>query len=530
MTPDLRKMDEVVKRHLPVAPTQATESAGARVLDRLRSMSDQAIDEAFEDDFADARPVRRIPWRPIGLAAAAAVIFVFPLLPGADHVYTTTDTGRHITLSDGSRVEMRAQSELSVDRADDGLRIRLDRGGIIVHAARQRTGHLYVETKDVAVSVVGTVFLVNAGEEGSRVAVIEGEVRVQQGGTAKKLLPGEQVSTNPRMETRDVRDVIAWSRNSVALLALLQQSAVVPAPLAPQVVTEPRDEFEVASIRPRPSLGGGGRGTGGSPCVGRGEIDPRRFVVTNTTLHNLIGWAYGVNCLGDSDGLSGGPGWIRSDRFDLEARMPDGFPSYTMIQVRAGNAPRLQSMLQVLLADRFKLVVRREMTERSIYVLTATATPRLTASKDGDEEAARGGFVSVPTAPGTATLTGMRDEATNVSFFSQRNASGQEYARLQGKRFSMARLANALGMPGAAGRLVLDRTGIAGEFNIDIQFVPHDEAFIAMMERATGAAPNFMSGPSLFVALEEQLGLRLEAIRAPVETLVVEQAEKPTEN
>ena len=93
----------------------------------------------------------------------------------------------------------------------------------------------------------------------------------------------------------------------------------------------------------------------------------------------------------------------------------------------------------------------------------------------------------------------------------------------------MARLADALGMPPATGQRVLDRTGIAGEFNIDLRFVPSD-AFVAQVERETGRAPTFGAGSSLFKALEEQLGLRLEAIRAPVETVVIDRAEKPTEN
>ena len=82
--------------------------------------------------------------------------------------------GAVLALADGSRVEMRSHSELSVERADDGLRIRLSSGGIIVNAAKQRDGHLYVQTKDMTVSVVGTVFVVNADENGSRVAVVEG--------------------------------------------------------------------------------------------------------------------------------------------------------------------------------------------------------------------------------------------------------------------------------------------------------------------------------------------------------------------
>src|SRR5262245_17042618 len=89
-------------------------------------------------------------------------------------IRTEPRVGAMLALSDGSRVEMRSQTELSVDRADDGLRVRLNRGGVILTVARQGIGHLYVQTRDMTVSVVGTVFLVNAEESGSRVAVIQG--------------------------------------------------------------------------------------------------------------------------------------------------------------------------------------------------------------------------------------------------------------------------------------------------------------------------------------------------------------------
>src|SRR6185436_7638219 len=73
-------------------------------------------------------------------------------------VRTSGAAGSVLALADGSRVEMRSHSELSLERADDGIRIRLRSGSIIVNAAKQPSGHLYVQTKDVTVSVVGTVF------------------------------------------------------------------------------------------------------------------------------------------------------------------------------------------------------------------------------------------------------------------------------------------------------------------------------------------------------------------------------------
>src|SRR5262249_45588978 len=157
----------------------------------------------------------------------------------------------------------------------------------IVNAAKQPAGrHLYVHTKDVTVSVVGTVFLVNAEEGGSRVAVLEGEVRVRQGGAEKQLRPGDQVATSPKMPALRVIDEIAWSRQAEAPLSLLRAS------IALQVPAEPRLAFEEVSIRPRATQSGGKGGVlpgGFTPaCYGNPEIDPARFAIANTTVFQMI--------------------------------------------------------------------------------------------------------------------------------------------------------------------------------------------------------------------------------------------------
>jgi len=138
-------------------------------------------------------------------------------------IRTGNDSGAILQLADGSRIEMNARSELSLNRASDGVRIDLTRGSVIVTAAKQRTGHLYVGTVDCTVSVVGTVFSVNAGSKGSRVSVIEGEVHVQQGTSNKSLHPGQQIATNPAMGTVPVSDEIAWSQDRDVHLALLKE-------------------------------------------------------------------------------------------------------------------------------------------------------------------------------------------------------------------------------------------------------------------------------------------------------------------
>jgi hypothetical protein len=132
-----------------------------------------------------------------------------------------------LELPDGSRIEMNSRSEVWLDRARDGVRINLNRGEMIVTAAKQRGGHLYASTKEVGVSVVGTVFEVNAGVRGSRVTVLEGEVHVQHGSSNKSLRPGEQFSTDAGMGAVPVATEIGWSRDLPKYLAFLDAAQQV---------------------------------------------------------------------------------------------------------------------------------------------------------------------------------------------------------------------------------------------------------------------------------------------------------------
>jgi len=147
-------------------------------------------------------------------------------------VQSNSAVGVLLALEDGSRIEMREQSELKLEFAVDGIRVRLNSGSILVTAARQAAGHLYVQTHDAVVSVVGTVFLVSAEQSGTTVAVVEGEVHVQQGAESTKLLPGDQLATNSLRELKNVAEQISWSQRASEYLALLQQ----PADIAPQTV------------------------------------------------------------------------------------------------------------------------------------------------------------------------------------------------------------------------------------------------------------------------------------------------------
>ncbi len=154
-----------------------------------------------------------------------------------DEVRTAKGSRAVVRLLDGSLVEMGERSDLSVSRAWKGTTIHLDGGQVIVQAAKQKSGRLYVATDDGLVSVKGTIFSVNHGTKGSRVAVIEGVVRVNFGENTSDLTAGEQATSSPSVSKVPIQNEIAWSKNSAKYLALLgdfsilqKQFAAIPGP------------------------------------------------------------------------------------------------------------------------------------------------------------------------------------------------------------------------------------------------------------------------------------------------------------
>jgi hypothetical protein len=126
-----------------------------------------------------------------------------------------------LRLTGGTRVEMNERAELSVTRSFRGVTIRLERGLIIVQAAKQKHGKLYVAAGDAEVAVVGTIFSVNRGTQGSRVSVVEGNVEVAQAGRTEMLKPGGQTTTSPALAKVPVASEISWSQDAPRYLALL---------------------------------------------------------------------------------------------------------------------------------------------------------------------------------------------------------------------------------------------------------------------------------------------------------------------
>ena len=152
----------------------------------------------------------------------SAPVKVGDKLQKGDRIRTAKDAHAFVRLGDGSVIEVKDRSEFSLTNNSLGTTIHLNRGAIVVEAAKQGKRHLFVDTGDGShVSVTGTVFSVNSGTKGSRVSVIEGEVHLDHAGSERVLRGGEQATTNTAIATIPVKDEVSWSRKASQYAATL---------------------------------------------------------------------------------------------------------------------------------------------------------------------------------------------------------------------------------------------------------------------------------------------------------------------
>jgi len=287
-----------------------------------------------------------------------------------------------------------------------------------------------------------------------------------------------------------------YPRFAASIALVLTGFAVVRQSRAQTAATRP--EFEVASVKPN---------TSGNNMVMIRPPAGGRFTATNARLKMLIGLAYNVQ----NFEISGGPAWINSDGYDIEAKAAD-----SNIGIE-----QLRPMLQMLLEDRFKLMIHRETKEVPVYALTAGKNgPKLPEAKEG-------GCVTfgpnLPPPPPPAPGQPFAPPPTPCGGFMM----GPN--RMEGGRVSMAQFVRSLS--NILGRPVIDKTAFTGTFDVHLEFTPEGTAFMGGLGPPGGLTPGFdTSGPSIFTAVQDQLGLRLESQKGPAELLVIDHAEKASEN
>src|SRR6267378_6776819 len=162
-----------------------------------------------------------------------------------EFIRTAANSRAKVRLFEGSEVEMNQRAELAVSASRRDTTIHLDQGSIIVQAAKRHTGHLYVRAPDCTVAVTGTVFSVNSGTKGSRVAVIEGEVHVKHSGAESILHSGDLVATTQSVGVVPIREEIGWSRDLDHEVALLAQFSKLRAKLEEIQTPGPRYESKI---------------------------------------------------------------------------------------------------------------------------------------------------------------------------------------------------------------------------------------------------------------------------------------------
>jgi len=251
------------------------------------------------------------------------------------------------------------------------------------------------------------------------------------------------------------------------------------------VVAQTGAGFDVVSVEPR------------APGAGAGvDVDTQpggRLTIKNASLRMLVTFAYRVQ----DDQVVGGDPWTANDRFDIVAKAE-----------HEATTEELFVMLRPVLRERFKLTLNNATRDLQVLALTVRAE-----GKPGNQRK-----------PSDADCTGLPGDGSRGCAFSVRAGS------IHGRGMPMRRLAAVLSQ--FAGRIVVDRTGIDAPQDFDLTWTPE---FLRARQLPPGQTEFVLNGvsvdpngPSLFTALQEQLNLKLESTKAPVDVLVIDRAEKPT--
>ncbi len=264
---------------------------------------------------------------------------------------------------------------------------------------------------------------------------------------------------------------------------------IIGIPLFLQARQDAKLSFEVASIKQNASNQGGG------------SIGPRgdRFIATNLSLRNLLNYAFRPpNANFYNDQLVGGPDWTKTDHFDIQAKAEVDIPSMP--------PERLRLMVQSLLEEQFQLKIHRETRDLPVYdLVVAKSGLKMRPSPDQSLPPFGQGFISFdPAGPDSPPLPRG----------AMRLAADSSVTTLSANAVNISKIVNLL--QGQADRIVLDKTGLDGLFDIQLQFT---------REIGTDASSETSAAPLLLTAIQD-LGLKLEPSKAPFSVVVIDSVQK----
>lgn len=265
------------------------------------------------------------------------------------------------------------------------------------------------------------------------------------------------------------------SGNSLPLsLSRATPDAAWALPEAPKPMTDAGAVFEVATIKPNPS------GQPGKLLTVKG----RQVLTINTSVNDLLNFAYNLH----ARQIIGGPSWLESDKYDVTGQ-PVGQGQPTL--------PQMRNMIRQLMTDRFKLTFHREPRELSVYAITvASGGPKMTKNDSNPNG-----------------LPGLLFRGLGV---------------LPGTNATVADLAGVL-QGAVLDRPVVDKTGLSGRYDFLLQWTPDETQFAGLGVRVP-PPPADATHPGLFTAFQEQLGLKIESTKEPVDVLVIDRIDRPSEN
>lgn len=290
-----------------------------------------------------------------------------------------------------------------------------------------------------------------------------------------------------------MRKKLLLAAAGVAALVLPIALDIMNAP-AIRAQSASRPSFEVATVKPSAA---------DDIRSGPGPLPGGRVTARSVTLKMLMAVAYDVR----EENISGGPNWIATDRWNIEARPGEGsMPPGNWPEFLEADQP-LTLMLQSLLEDRFQLKVRREAKEAPVYILSVAKNGARMKLSAGQDTVGRG----VPR--GSMRLN-------------------PRAGYLAGNGIAVAKLAGILSEPGVLGRPVIDRTLMDGLYDFILEWSPEPGPgpVAPGVSDPPPAQSTDISGPSIFTAIQEQLGLKLESSKGPVAVLVVDSVQKPAGN